>query len=143
MDSPAVDQNVKHNPGNLLFEGASFPRRGGEFEFKLWSAEPPPAGFDGGDWLWQRIGSQFDYDSEGIGVLVQGQLAQAFARDCQPESLESKELVFSWDTPGGETASANFSWEEPRVNRLGLCVKSFELPNDSARPVRIALKSKP
>ena len=44
------------------------------------------------DCFWQRMEPHFDYQSGDVGVIVDGRMVQAFARDCAPDEL----AVWSW-----------------------------------------------
>ncbi len=127
-------------PNALLFAGSP-SSDDGEYGFRLWSAAPPEipsAGIDPVNRFWERMTPHFDYESENSAVVIDGNLAQAFAKDCAPAEMRGELLVFSWLTEGGETVSQAWRpWETAVKNRLGFCVAAFELPNDAVTPVRI------
>ena len=129
------------HPDGLLFEGTPF--FGGPVKrFKLWPAEPPPGtssnGFNPSAEFWDKMTPHFDHESEAIAVVIDGNMAQAFARDCAPAETYGEPLVFSWLTEEGETVSRIWRpWADMGENSLGFCANAFELPNDARRPIRI------
>ena len=140
-------RNAETHVDNTLFEGVTFPRDGGrEYEFKLWSAEPLSTSsgeFDIGGWLWKQIEPHFSYQQDGIGIIIDGDMAQVFAKYCQPERLQHKTFVFSWSAEGsGESTATRYPWQSPRKNHLGYCVEAFILPDEVLHPIRIDIASK-
>ena len=125
----------------MLFEGLTYLYLSGEYRFKLYSAEPPPetlpSGFDRSAKFWERMGPHFDYESESIAVIVDGNMAQAFARDCASAELHGGPLVFSWLDEGETVSRAWRPWEDIGENSLGFCVNAFQLPKDAHPPIRI------
>ena len=114
---------------NTVYEGASFsPTASADHQqnFKLASAEPLED-VDTTAWFWKRIVSHFDFQSGNIGVIVDGRLAQAFARDCTPDEW----LIWVW----GEQENARLSQPWTRT-QTGLCVAAFVLPRNAFPPVR-------
>ena len=112
----------------ILLEG---PRFSGstkvERQFKLWSPEPTE-GVDPAAWFWERMEPHFDYQADGVGLLVDGRVAQAFVRGCPPGG----EVV--WDWGGAGPAIAPQPWTRTET---GLCVAGTVLPPESTPPVRI------
>ncbi len=137
-------QDSKRKPDNLLFEGVSFPRSGNR-KFELWAAEPLEGStgeLDNGAWFWERMEPHVHYKLDEIMVFVDDRLVQIFAKDCEPEILRDKLVVFSWTTKGSEAVAAPwFPWVDARKNHLGFCVNAFELPNDVIHPVRVETMS--
>ena len=107
--------------GSVLYEGSILPM---EKRFNLWPAEP----LDNAEWFWQRMEPHFAYQSDGVGLIVDGRLAQAFARDCAPGEL----AVWEWGGPG---SIASTNWHR---NESGLCVAALLLPHGATPPVRVA-----
>ena len=71
----------------------------------------------------------FDHRSDGVGLIVDGRMAQAFARECNPDEL----AVLSWAGPGEETVAK--AWTRMQT---GLCVSNaLVLPHDALPPVRV------
>ena len=73
-----------YRPGGIPFEGPPFLYRSREAQFKLWSADPlteaTPDGFGSSAEFRDEMTPHFDYESDA--VMVDGNMAQAFARDC-------------------------------------------------------------
>ena len=120
--------------GATLFEGSSYRHHGGKKvgPFKLLSTEPPEMSSGGAnryDWFWQRMAPYFDHhQSDGVGLIVDGRMAQAFVRDCAPDEL----AVWSWTSRGEETAVG--PWTRTQT---GLCVDARVLPRNALPPVRV------
>ena len=129
-------------PLTCLFEGPPSPYIEDKLQFKLYPAEPPETssgGLNRSDWFWQRMEPHFDHWSDGIGLIVDGRMAQAFVRDCAPAEMHGGPLVFSW-LDEDETVSRTWRlWEDANENSLGFCVNAFELPNDARPPIRIGM----
>ena len=100
-------------------------------KFYLWPIEP----LDDDNttaWIWERMGLHFDYQSDGVGLLVDGRLVQTFARECDPDEL----VVQSWVGPEDETVVD--SWTRTQT---GLCVATYMLPHNALPPVRVETMS--
>ena len=111
----------------VLFEGSlRSPTKFGELVFTLVSVDPLEDD-DTAAWIWKRMEPHFDYRSDGAGLLVDGQLAQTFAQECDPNAL----VVWHWAGPGDGTV-ARF-WTQTRT---GLCVTGAVLPPTISSPVR-------
>ena len=126
----------------MLFEGPPYLHQEGERRFRLWSAAPLPetlpSGFDRSAKFWERMSPHFDYESKSTKVIIDSNIAQAFARDGAPAEMHDELLVFSWLTEGDETVSRAWRpWGDAGKNSLGFYVNAFELPNDARPPVRI------
>ena len=109
--------------GKALFEGPPSIRR---IMFSLWPIEPLEDD-NTAAWIWERMEPHFDYQSDGVGILVDGRLAQAFVRNCAPDEL----VLWSWVGPGDETAVN--PWAQTQT---GLCAASLVLPRNARPPVR-------
>ena len=110
--------------GGLLYEG---PQSSGERRFNLWPLEPPE-GVDTAAWFWQRMEPHLAYQADGVGLLVDGRLAQVFARDCRPEEL----VVWEWSGAGPATDAQ--AWTQTQT---GLCTAAAVLPPEATPPVGI------
>ena len=114
--------------GELLYAGQQFSREGREIRFNLWSADrPQDADADPAAWFWQRMEPHFDDQGDGVGLLVDGRLAQAFTRDCAPGEL----IVWDWSGAGPPTAPQPWTQTE-----TGLCAEFTVLPHDATPPVQ-------
>ncbi len=119
-------------PLSLLFEGAPYysyynsEQRGRAF--RLWSRQLLED-LDASAWFWERIEPSFDYQSNGVGAVFDGRLAQAFAKDCAPGD---ESVVWSW--LGGEEAPIFTQWTKTQT---GLCASKVVLSQDALPPARV------
>ena len=125
--------------GTILFEGSSYLHHRKNVphkrQFRLLTTEPPEmssGGTDRSDWFWRRMEPHFDHLSDGVGLLVDGRMAQAFVRDCTPDAL----AVWSWVGRGDETAVD--LWTRTQT---GLCVTAHVLPHNALPPARVEAMS--
>ena len=113
-----------HHLENLLFEGRRF-YDGKPLQFKLWSKEPLEQSLGGvnrSDWFWTRMAPHFDRrQTDDIGILLDGRLAQAFARDCRPHEL----AVWTWGRQEDELPAF---WIPAGI---GICVSTMLLPHSA------------
>ena len=121
--------------GAVLFEGPPYlhkrPNAPHKRQFRLLTPEPPDmssGGTNRSEWFWQRMAPHFDHRSDGVGLVVDGRMAQAFVGDCMPDEL----AVWSWVGQGDETAVD--SWTQTQT---GLCVDVRVLPRNALPPVRV------
>ena len=96
------------------------------WELRLWPIELP-ADENTVAKTWERIEPDFDHQSDGIGLIVDGRLALAFAMNCAPNEL----AVLSWGGLGREETVAK-DWTQTRP-----CVASFVLPHNARPPVSV------
>ncbi len=96
------------------------------FELQLWPIGLPEEENTAAG-TWERIEPHFDHQSDSIGLIVDGRLALAFARNCAPNEL----VVWSWVGAADEPA-AN-AWTQTET---GLCADALLLPHDASPPVR-------
>ena len=123
--------------GALLFRGPPIDYRLPERrQFVLWTLdllEPSLGGSNRSDWIWERMDPHFERRiGDGIGLLVDGRRAQAFARDCTP----GDQAVWTWTVQ--EDESACLPWTQAGT---GLCASSMVLPRD-ASDVRVTRMTK-
>ena len=112
----------------VLFEG--LPDTHGK-AFHLWAIEPLEDA-NTAAWVWKRLEPHFDHRSDGVGLIVDGRLAQAFARECGPNEL----AVWSRARPGEETVAK--AWTRTQT---GLCVTAALMPHTISGPIRIETMS--
>ncbi len=117
-----VEKGAQHT----LYDSA--PRFQSDYSFKIWKLEPVAASFD----FYERMKPRFDYESAGVGLIVDGRLAQAFTQDCGLD----EPAVWSWGDQANETIAK--AW---RRAQTGLCVTDVVLPHDAAQPARIKTMS--
>ncbi len=105
------------------------PRSGVVRRFGLILAKPlESVEFDSASWFWEQMQPHFHYESDGVGLIVDGRLAQAFAQDCEPDEL----AVWSWG--GQANGSIAAAWQQAQT---GLCTAAVELPRDAVLPIRV------
>ena len=120
------NRNVGQSEDAILFEGPPFFHDvKGELRFRLWPVEPTED-VDRAAWFWQRMEPYLDYRADGVGLLVDGRAAQAFARDCAPGEF----IVWEWG--GGPTTGAQ-PWTQTQT---GLCTAATVLPHGATSPVQ-------
>ena len=125
--------NLATHMGNgVLFEGSlSSPGKYGKRVFILASFDPPEDDNTAAQ-VWKRMEPHFDYQSDGAGLLVDGRLVQAFARECNPDEL----AVWSGAGPRDETVVG--AWTRTQT---GLCVAAAVLPHTISSPIRFKTMS--
>ena len=120
-------------PNTVIFEGAPFDSwNGAEHHFTLWTYAPAPdayAKIDYSQQIWERLQPRFDYSSsDGVGVVLAGRTAQAFAKDC----LSDNPLVWTWNEPKYErTIKLEIN---PYRSRANMCVDARVLPHNADQP---------
>ncbi len=118
---------TQHFAGDVILETSS-PSQGDRFY--IFPAEPLDNA-DTAEWFWQRMEPHFAYQSDGVGFIVDGRLAQGFARNCAPGEL----AVWEWGGPGNVVG---MNWHR---NESGLCMVDMLLPHHAMPPVGIAALS--
>ena len=97
-----------------------------------WELQLRPIGLPGNEntvaRTWGGIEPWFDHQSDGIGLIVDGRLTQAFVRNCAPNSL----IVLSSIGLGEETVTK--AWTRTQT---GLCMAALVLPHNALPPARI------
>ena len=122
------NRKVSPSQGTILFEGPPFSHDvKGELRFRLWSVEPTEYA-DPASWFWERMEPHFDYPADGVGLLVDGRVAQAFARGCPPGG------EVGWDWNGAGPTTDPQPWTQTQT---GLCTAATVLPHGATPPVRI------
>ena len=74
---------------NLIFEIVRNEFVKDELMFMIWTYDPPLSDknkVDHSHWVWDNMKPRFDQLSDGVGVVMSGRLAQAFAKDCVPNT---------------------------------------------------------
>ena len=138
-DYLAREHRKRLSVGTILFAGPPYLHYGQNVphkrQFRLLTPGPPDmssGGTNRSDWFWQRMKPHFDHRSDGVGLIVDGRLAQAFVRNCTPGEL----AVWSWAGPGDGTATS--VWTRTQT---GLCVDMRVLPRKALLPVRVETMS--
>ena len=76
--------------------------------------------------LWRRMEPHFDWQADGVGLMVDGRLAQAVARDCAPDAL------FVWRYTHPEQGRIEQPGAGARRTAAGLCTDMVVLPHAAA-----------
>lgn len=79
-------------------------------------------------WFWERMAPHFDFQSDDVRIVVDGRLAQAFARDCTPDEW----VIWVWGEQGDKKIPR--PWTHTQT---GLCVATFVLPRNAFPPIRL------
>ena len=115
---------------HYLFKAAQGPRPRGALQFKLYRDGPewalPQA--DGASWFRKRMTPHLEPQADGIGLLVVGRTAQAFAWDCTADANEVAEWTF-----GGKFGAVS-DWTQ---TANGVCSSHTLLPHGHLDPVRV------
>ena len=101
------------------------------WELQLWPIGRP-ADEDTVARTWERIEPHFVHQSDGIGLIVDGRLALAFARNCAPNEW----AVLSWVGPGEETVAKDWT-------QIGPCVAALVLPHNARPPISVETTDAP
>ncbi len=120
----------RYKMGAILFEAPAHSSNA-ERQFKFWPPELPGQPHhetNSSAWFWERMEPHFDQQSADVGMIVDGRMAQAFAKSCESNEL----AVWFWGEQGDEPALK--TWTQTQT---GLCVNVFVLPNDALPPVRV------
>ena len=125
------DQNLSDN---IVFEGAPVDSpHGDDYQFKVWTYVSPPDSsgeINYSHWIWDNMKPHFDHSSNGVGVVLTGRMAQAFAKDCAPDDP----LVWTWSEQKHERAvRLEIS---PYRSRANMCVDARVLPRSAGQPVQ-------
>ena len=96
--------------------------------FSIWTAELRDVG-SLTDFFWNRMERHFDFAKDGVGLVLDGRLAQAFAQDCGP----GDGLLWRWsqDAAGGRVAVGEWT-----KTQTGLCAAIRILPHGAGAEVR-------
>ena len=115
---------------DFLFESAVVGRWPHELQFRLYRDEPEwvASPIDRTAWFRERMAQHLDPQADGIGLLVEGRTAQAFAWDCTVDANEVAEWSF-----GGEVGAVT-DWTRTAD---GLCASALVLPHGHGEPVRV------
>ena len=115
---------------NMVFEGAPADKLHGVDRFRIWSYDPPSESLgrvSHSHLVWERMEPRFDYLADGVGVVLNGRMAQALAKDCTSSDL----LVWTWNEQKyGRSVSLAAS---PYRSRANMCVDARVLPHNAGR----------
>ena len=117
---------------NRLFEGMWFQSNGRKQQFRLLPGERLRKSWEGVDpshWFWERMKPHLERQADGVGLLVDGRIAQAFVRDCTPDER------IAWTWGAGQKETVFTPWTKTAI---GFCTSAVVLPHDASPPVRAA-----
>ena len=123
-------------PNNVIFEGPPLYSSYGEYRFRLWTYAPPAPDahiqIDYSRQIWDSMQPRFDYSSNGVGVVLAGRTAQAFAKDCATD----EPLVWTWLDQRRERILI-----EPNLyrSRANTCVAQRVLPRGEDQPAQVKI----
>ena len=120
-------------PNNMIFEGVPFEGWHGVHRFTLWTYDPAPAApaeIDYSQQIWDSMQPHFDHLSSGVGVVLAGRTAQAFAKDCPTD----EPLIWTWTEPKHER-TVNLE-TVPYRSRANMCVDAHILPRGAGQPAQ-------
>ena len=123
-------------PNNPIFQGAPFDSWHDMHRFTLWTYDPSPSETRSeksySQEIWDNMKPGFDYLSDGVGIVLNGRMAQAFAKDCAP----NKPLVWTWNEQEYERILI-----EPGLYRSGanMCVARRVLPRGDGQPQQVKI----
>ena len=134
---------------NVYFETTPFLFRSGSVDhphaFALWSEKPPRTPhneIEPASWFWERVKPHFDFETGGVGAVVDGRLIQIFARECERE--EESRWVLLLDREGRISGVSNpweNWWTTARGRRPGSCTDTIALSADTVWPIRMEVLS--
>ena len=115
--------------------GPIYDRSGEKLQFKLWLHDSRGENLqrDRAAWFWEKMEPHLERRADGVGLLVDGRLAQAFVRDCASDEL----AVWSWGTDS-EGGSGLVPWTQMTI---GICTSAAVLPPDALPSVRVMTRS--
>ena len=124
----ANDAHLAYLPDDhvILFEGPPYDERVLQFALWLDGRIHDWGGGDLSDWFWERMEPHLEFQADGIGLLVDGRMAQAFVRDCTP----TQAAVWTW----GDGRTVLLPWTQAAAG----CVSAIVLPPDALPSPRVA-----
>ena len=129
------------DPELLLFEDPKIPRVGTQRPFKIWSIDPPMKSserLNESTHFMERLSPYFDYQRDGLSVLVEGRMVLAFTADCEEKYRQDEETIFSWASTQRRSSSRSWLlWRNVPKNSVGVCVAALLLPQDATHPIEI------
>ena len=126
-------------PNNVIFEGARHDTPGyGVHQFALWTYDPAPDAhveIDYSRQIWERLEPRFDHSLNGVGIVLAGRMAQAFAKDCPPD----EPLIWTWAEPKHERTVRLET--VPHRSRANICADARILPRGAGRTAQAKMRS--
>ena len=127
------------SPNNVIFQGVPFDSWDGQRQFNIWPHDPPPPDkqwdkIDHSHWVWDNLKPHFDYlSSDGVGVVLNGRMAQAFVKDCAPDET----LVWTWQERKHDRAVRLEI--NPYRSRASMCIDARALPRGARQSAQVEL----
>ena len=123
------------SPNNVIFQGAWFDAWEGHRQFNIWPYDPSPSdkgGIHHSHQVWDNLKPHFDYSSNGVGIVLAGRAAQAFAKNCPSDNP----LVWTWSDRKRERILIEPSLYRSRAN---MCVAQRLLPRGDGQPSQVKI----
>ena len=122
---------------NMIFEGVPYDYGEKKYQFRIWTYDPPIPRqtwdkIDHSHWVWDNLKPHFDYLSDGVGVLLDGRMAHAFAKDCVSDEPLA---VWTWQERKYERAVRLEI--NPYRSRANMCVDARVLPRGAAKSAQV------
>ena len=121
---------------NVIFQSAPFDLYTGEHRFTLWTYDNPLSGtrnpMSYSQHIWNSLQPHLHYSSDGVGTLLAGRTAHAFAKDCLPNNP----MVWTWLD---EQNHERILIEPGGLYRThaNMCVAQRILPRGDAQPSQV------
>ncbi len=120
------------SPNNVIFQGAQFDIGDHQLQFMTWTYDPAhQQTWDKmyhSHWVWDSMKPHFDYLLDDVGVVSDGRMAQAFVKNCAPDSS----LVWTWQE-NGEAVEAETNLYP---DLAAMCVAMRVLPRSARQPAQ-------
>ena len=123
---------------NMIFEGVSWidTPHSPEHRFTLWAYDPllpeMRSEMSYSQMIWDSLHPRFDYLADSVGVVLNGRMAQALAKDCAP----GEPLVWTWSDQKRERILIEPDLYRSRVN---MCVAQRVLPRGDGQPSQVKI----
>ena len=124
-----------NDPTNATYMGVPYDIPGyREYQFRLWSYDlaDAHAELDYSQQVWDSMKPRFDYLSDGVGVVLNGRMAQAFAKDC----LQDEPLAWTWQERKHERILIEPSLYRSSAN---MCAAQRVLPRGDGQPQQVKI----
>ena len=131
----ANSRRYDQTPNNVIFESVPFDGWNDiQHHFTLWTYGLPHETYVEVDYSQQirnNMEPRFDYLQDGIGVVLDGRMAQAFVKDCDPDAT----LAWTWQ----ERKHDRFVRLaiNPYRNHANMCIDARVLPRGAAQSAQV------
>ena len=123
---------------NATYKGVPYDIPGyREYQFRLWSYDlsDAHAELDYSQQFWNSMQPRFDYLSDGVGVVLNGRMAQAFAKDCP----QDEPMVWIWSEPKHER-TVRLETIPYRIS-ASMCADARILPRGAGRLAQVDMRT--